>query len=94
MVQDLVGLIFTYEVVTSDVTGSIKNMTTGIQQSFNKSLPALTWLDDYSLDSVRFKLDHVIQIIGHPNVMDRYLYYNIIIFYYYFFINIFENRKI
>lgn len=72
LVQDLVGLIFTYEVVSADVSGSIKNMTTGIQQAFNKSLPSLDWLDSYSLDSVQFKLAHVIQIIGHPNIMDRY----------------------
>jgi predicted metalloendopeptidase len=74
MMSDLVGLIFSYEVVTSDVSEGIRNMTVGIQSSFNTSLPSLDWLDTYSLDDVIFKLDHVEQIIGHSNVMDKYLF--------------------
>jgi len=72
LITDYVGLIFDYEIVTSDVVGSIRNMTTGIQSSFNKSLQTLPWLDKYSLSGVQFKLENVIQIIGHPNVMDKY----------------------
>jgi len=50
----------------------IRNMTLWIQSAFNLSLSGLPWLDNTSISAVQFKLDNVIQIIGHPNKLDKY----------------------
>jgi len=65
-------MIFMVKTVSDDAISSIRNMTTGVQNAFNQSLPSLPWLDPTSRASVQFKLENVIQVIGHPNVVDRY----------------------
>eukprot|EP01111_Echinosteliopsis_oligospora_P003459 TRINITY_DN1545_c0_g1_i1.p1 TRINITY_DN1545_c0_g1~~TRINITY_DN1545_c0_g1_i1.p1 ORF type:complete len:670 (+),score=176.80 TRINITY_DN1545_c0_g1_i1:110-2011(+) len=69
---DYVGLILSYEIINGDVYDDIRNMTEGIQQAFGASLKNLTWLDPVSLANVTEKLSLVLQIIGHPNVLDKY----------------------
>jgi len=72
VLTDYVGLLFTLEVVNEDLLNDIRNLTLNVQGAFNASLPTLPWLDSQSRASVIYKLQNIIQNIGHPNKLERY----------------------
>lgn len=50
----------------------IQDVTNGVQTAFRNSLPGLTWLDAASRANTATKLSEIVQIIGHPNKLERY----------------------
>eukprot|EP01113_Clastostelium_recurvatum_P032527 TRINITY_DN4194_c0_g1_i1.p1 TRINITY_DN4194_c0_g1~~TRINITY_DN4194_c0_g1_i1.p1 ORF type:complete len:773 (-),score=130.52 TRINITY_DN4194_c0_g1_i1:64-2301(-) len=72
LLGDFVGLLFSQQIVTDDTIWAIRNMTSGIQNAFSNGLDSLSWISDDSKVQARNKLYDIIQIIGHPNKLDRY----------------------
>jgi len=72
LLSDFVGLLFDLQVVGSDEVDAIHTVTGGVQNSFLNSFAALTWLDDAAREAAAYKLQNIIQIIGHPNLLNRY----------------------
>jgi len=50
----------------------VRELTVNIQNAFKDSLPNLSWLTEQSRASVIFKLQNILQNIGHPNKLERY----------------------
>eukprot|EP01111_Echinosteliopsis_oligospora_P003460 TRINITY_DN1545_c0_g2_i2.p1 TRINITY_DN1545_c0_g2~~TRINITY_DN1545_c0_g2_i2.p1 ORF type:complete len:753 (+),score=188.09 TRINITY_DN1545_c0_g2_i2:29-2260(+) len=69
---DFVGLIFTLEVLDQDVINDIHMLTGNIQNAFKNSLSGLDWIDAESQQAAAYKLQNILQIIGHPNFLQRY----------------------
>jgi len=72
LLGDFLGLLFTMQVIDDDVVDAIRTVTGGVQNSFRNSLPDLTWIDAYSKNNAANKLSNILQIIGHPNKLERY----------------------
>eukprot|EP01112_Ceratiomyxa_fruticulosa_P017285 TRINITY_DN5357_c0_g2_i1.p1 TRINITY_DN5357_c0_g2~~TRINITY_DN5357_c0_g2_i1.p1 ORF type:complete len:769 (-),score=136.58 TRINITY_DN5357_c0_g2_i1:65-2371(-) len=72
LLGDFVGLLFSEKIVDNNVVWSIANMTQHINTAFQDGLSDLTWIDTISKNLAQYKLQNIIQIIGHPNLLDRY----------------------
>eukprot|EP00026_Physarum_polycephalum_P004314 Phypoly_transcript_04332.p1 GENE.Phypoly_transcript_04332~~Phypoly_transcript_04332.p1 ORF type:complete len:714 (-),score=121.16 Phypoly_transcript_04332:26-2167(-) len=72
LLGDFLGLIFSMEIIDDAVTDDVHTVTGGIQNSFKNNLAGLTWIDSYSKAQAAYKLSNILQIIGHPNKLDRY----------------------
>jgi predicted metalloendopeptidase len=72
LLGDFMGLIFTLKVIDDTVIDNIHTVTGGIQNSFRNNLAGLTWIDANSKAQAAYKLSNILQIIGHPNKLDRY----------------------
>jgi len=54
------------------VRDDIHTITGGIQTAFRNALGGLSWISDYSMQNAVTKLNNIIQVIGHPNKLERY----------------------
>lgn len=72
LLGDFLGLIFTMKVLDEEVINDIRTVTGGIQNSFKNNLATLSWIDSFSKASATYKLNNILQIIGHPNKLERY----------------------
>ena len=53
------------------------NLTNGVQAAFKNSLDGISWIDEKSKQNTIHKLQNIIQIIGHPNKLDRWVYFKV-----------------
>jgi predicted metalloendopeptidase len=58
--------------VSPQVTQAISNLTNYIRDAFITGASAQPWLSSTSRQNVIDKANNIIQIIGHPNTMNRY----------------------
>lgn len=69
---DFIGHLFSEEILNDEILNDIRQLTAEIKNAFRGGLNNLDWLDYQGKLAITYKLDHIIQAIGHPNVLATY----------------------
>jgi predicted metalloendopeptidase len=74
LMPDYINMIFSVQVVNKDVVDDIHTLTYDIHQAFANSLSGIDWLsqNQSNIAAVQFKLQNILQNIGHSSVMNKY----------------------
>jgi len=72
LLSDFIGLLFNIRIVDQTVIDAIHTVTYGIQNELLNSIDGLSWVDAVSKQNIIKKLESIIQVIGHPNKLERY----------------------